>query len=255
MPVTLEAEPDARGRLILVPTPVGNLEDMTERAKKVLQSADLIAVEEAPHSRPLLAKFGCTAPVVVYHEQGNYQFRLQKLMAELAAGKTIALITSAGTPGISDPGFSIVREAIEQDFPVECLPGPTALIPALVVSGLPSHRFVFEGFLPHKGRQTRLTEIATEPRTTILYESPQRLLKLLEELIAVCGAERKACVVRELSKLYEEVKRGSLLSLLEHFSSKTVKGEIVVVLAGDDSKKPSARELKYRKFQVDDEEE
>ncbi len=244
MPVIPVPDNPSKGKLILVPTPIGNLEDMTHRAKIVLQNSDIIAAEDTRHSRPLLANLGCTAPVISYHEQGSFQFRIDHILRELLAGKTVALISSAGTPGISDPGFAIVRAAIENDIPVECLPGATALIPALVVSGLASHRFVFEGFLPQKGRKTRLQEIAGETRTTILYESPQRLLRLLEELISICGSERRVCVVRELSKIYEEVKRGTVQEVFEYFSKRTIKGEIVVVLEGN-STKPEKKSGKY----------
>ncbi len=234
MPAIPVPDSQVTGRLILVPTPIGNLGDITDRAKLILQTADLIAVEDANHSRPLLSNLGCTAPLLVYHEQGSYKFRIEKLRQALLDGKKVALISSAGTPGISDPGFAIVRDAIDHDIPVECLPGATALIPALVVSGLPSHRFLFEGFLPHKGRQTRLKEIAINPCTTILYESPQRLVKLLEELITVCGPDRNGCVVRELSKVFEEVTRGSLTLLKNQYEHRIIKGEIVVLLSGYD---------------------
>lgn len=227
-----DLEPNVNGRLVLVPTPVGNMGDLTIRAKEVLQAAEVIAVEDPNHSRYLLSQLGITAPVICYHEQGDYSRRLERLLNELRAGKLVAVISSAGTPSISDPGFSIVRAALSENIPVECLPGATALIPALVISGLPVHRFVFEGFLPRTGKQTRLLEIANERRTVVLYESPQRLQKLLTELIAVCGTERRCCVVRELSKKFEETVRGTLGELQAVFEKRVVKGEIVVVLAG-----------------------
>ena len=233
MPVTVEPESNKIiGRLIVVPTPVGNRADITERAKRELLAVNLIACEEPSHSRPFLDYLGVAAPVLSYHEQGDYRRKLDKVMDALRNGARVALVTSAGTPGISDPGFALIRACIAEEIPVECLPGATAFVPALVISGLPTHRFVFEGFLPRTGKHTRLLEIAAEKRTTIIYESPQRLLKLLQELIEYCGADRSGCVVRELSKQFEEVRRGTLVQLLEHFSQKTVKCEIVVLLAG-----------------------
>lgn len=219
-------------KLYLVPTPVGNLADITYRAIEVLQQADLILAEDTRTSSKLMQHYGITTPMQSYHIFNEHQ-TLQRVIDRLLAGQTLALITDAGTPGISDPGFLLVREAVQHNIPIETLPGPTAFVPALVNSGLPCDQFTFIGFLPHKkGRQTALRSLANEQRTFILYESPFRLVKTLEQLIEVLGEERQACVCREISKIHEENVRGTLRQLHSHFSQGEVKGEIVVVVAG-----------------------
>lgn len=219
-------------RLYLVPTPVGNLGDMTYRAVEVLKKVDLILAEDTRTSRVLLQHYGIDTPLQSYHIFNEHQ-TLQQIIGKLQSGMDIAVVTDAGTPGISDPGFLLVREAVKNGIEVECLPGATAFVPALVESGLPCDRFVFEGFLPHKkGRQTAIRRIAEEERTSVIYESPYRLVKLLEELSEACGPDRQVSVCRELSKIHEEVFRGTLTETHSHFNQKEVKGEIVVVLAG-----------------------
>jgi len=220
--------------LYIVPTPIGNLEDITLRALRVLKEVPVILAEDTRTSRKLLDHFGIGTSLRAFHAFNEHAV-VERIVDELASGADMALVSDAGTPGISDPGFLLVRACVRRGVRVECLPGPTAFVPALVASGLPCDTFHFEGFLPHKkGRQTRLKYLAGLPHTFVLYESPFRLLKCLDELIAVCGAERSACVARELSKLHEEVKTDSLAALKEHFSKKEVKGEIVVVVAGKD---------------------
>ena len=221
-------------KLYLVPTPVGNLADMTYRAVEVLRQVDLILAEDTRTSGKLMQHYGITTPMQSYHIFNEHQ-TLHTVIDRLIAGQTLALVTDAGTPGISDPGFLLVREAVRQGIEVETLPGPTAFVPALVNSGLPCDQFTFIGFLPHKkGRQTALRALADERRTFILYESPFRLVKTLEQLIEVLGEERQACVSREISKLHEENARGTLRELHAHFSQGEVKGEIVMVVAGSD---------------------
>ncbi len=218
--------------LYLVPTPIGNLEDITLRAIRILKEVDLILAEDTRTSGFLLKHLGIEKRMQSYHAHNEHKV-VEDIVARIAAGEKIALITDAGTPGISDPGFLIVRECVRNNIPIETLPGATALIPALVNSGLPCDRFCFEGFLPQKkGRHTRLTNLKDETRTMIFYESPFRLLKTLEQLAEILGKERKASVSRELTKMFEETKRGTLAELLLYFSSKTVKGEIVIVVAG-----------------------
>lgn len=219
-------------KLFLVPTPVGNLGDMTYRGVEVLRSVDLILAEDTRTSRVLLQHYGIDTPLQSYHIFNEHQ-TVAGLVERLKAGTTIAVVTDAGTPGISDPGFLLVREAVKEGIEVECLPGATAFVPALIDSGLPCDRFVFLGFLPHKkGRQTALKALAEEQRTMIIYESPYRLIKLLEELITVIGVERQVSVSREISKLHAETARGTIAEVLAHFKAKEVKGEIVVILAG-----------------------
>ena len=219
-------------KLFLVPTPVGNLGDMTYRAVEVLKSCDLILAEDTRTSRVLMHHYGIETPLQSYHIFNEHKV-VEGLVDKLMSGMTLAVVTDAGTPGISDPGFLLVREAVKNGIEVECLPGATAFVPALIDSGLPCDRFVFEGFLPHKkGRQTAIQRLAEENRTMIIYESPFRLVKLLEQLIEVLGPERQVSVSREISKLHAETARGTLSEVLAHFSSKEVKGEIVVILAG-----------------------
>lgn len=219
-------------RLYLVPTPIGNLEDITLRAIRVLKSVDVILAEDTRTSGHLLKHLEISKPMQSYHIHNEHQ-TIARLTDRMVKGETMALISDAGTPAISDPGFLLVRECIRLSIPVECLPGPTAFVPALVNSGLPSDRFTFEGFLPHKkGRQTRLKELAEESRTMVLYESPHRLLKSLEQLAEYFGDDRPACVSRELTKVFEENVRGSLREIITYFAEKTVKGEIVIIIGG-----------------------
>ena len=218
--------------LYLVPTPLGNLKDITFRAIEVLQSVDVILCEDTRTSSRLLNHYSIQKPLSPYHQHNEHKIAAH-LVQQMLAGKTFALITDAGTPAISDPAFLLVRECIANDVKVECLPGPTAFVPAIVNSGLTTNSFVFEGFLPlKKGRQTKLKQLATEERTIILYESPMRLVKSLEEFVNYFGAERKCCVCRELTKMFEENKRGTLREVSDYFKSKTVKGEIVIVIEG-----------------------
>ncbi|MCR5065378.1 MAG: 16S rRNA (cytidine(1402)-2'-O)-methyltransferase [Bacteroidales bacterium] len=218
--------------LYLVPTPVGNLGDMTFRAVEVLKTCGLILAEDTRTSRVLMQHYGIETPLQSYHIFNEHQV-VERIVDRLSTGIDIALVTDAGTPGISDPGFLIVREAVKAGVEVECLPGATAFVPALIDSGLPCDRFVFEGFLPHKkGRQTAIQRLANESRTMIIYESPFRLVKLLEQLIETLGPERQASVSREISKLHAETVRGTIAEILSSFSSREVKGEIVLVLAG-----------------------
>jgi 16S rRNA (cytidine1402-2'-O)-methyltransferase len=218
--------------LYLVPTPLGNLKDMTFRAIEVLQLVDVILCEDTRTSSKLLQHYQIQKPLSPYHQHNEHKI-VGHLIDQLKGGKTFALITDAGTPGISDPAFLLVRDCIKEGIKVECLPGATAFVPALVNSGIPTNRFVFEGFLPlKKGRQTLLKQLAVEPRTIILYESPMRLVKTLKELATYFGADRIASVSRELTKMFEENKQGSLADLAVYFESKTVKGEIVIVVAG-----------------------
>lgn len=220
--------------ITLVPTPIGNLEDMTYRAVRILQEADLIAAEDTRTSGVLLKHYGIETPQTALHQHNEHK-RVPELVAQLAAGTLghLAVVTDAGTPGISDPGFLLVRAAIQAGVPVEALPGATAFVPALVSSGFPCDRFVFEGFLPlKKGRQTRLQSLATEPRTLVFYESPHRLQRTLQDFLATFGPERELCVCRELSKRFEEKVRGTLPELMTHFGDGKVKGELVLVVAG-----------------------
>ncbi|MEM1054104.1 MAG: 16S rRNA (cytidine(1402)-2'-O)-methyltransferase [Bacteroidota bacterium] len=219
--------------LSLVPTPIGNLEDLTMRALRVLREADVIACEDTRTTGVLCAHYGIETPRTSFHIH-NEHAKASQLVERMEVGEHIALVSDAGTPGISDPGYLLVREAIAVGVTVEALPGATAFVPALVASGLPCDRFVYEGFLPHKkGRQTRLRALADEPRTMVLYESPHRLVKLLGQLADVCGGDRPVAVCREISKLHEEVARGTLSDLQAEFASRPkVKGEIAVVVGG-----------------------
>ena len=218
--------------LYLVPTPIGNLEDITLRALRVLKEVDLILAEDTRTSKKLLNKYEIETPLRAYHQHNEHKIT-QEIINQLQSGQTFAIITDAGTPGISDPGFLLVRECVRNDIDVIALPGATAFVPALVASGLPSDKFFFEGFLPHKkGKKTRLEFLAALPVTFILYESPFRLEKTLKALAEHCGQHRKACVARELTKIHEEVKSDTLENLLIHFGKKKVKGEIVIIVEG-----------------------
>ena len=220
--------------LHLVPTPLGNLKDITLRAIEVLQTADVILCEDTRTSSRLLQHYNIQKPLSPYHQHNEHKI-LQHLVDQLLTGKNFALITDAGTPGISDPAFLLVRECIKNEIKVECLPGATAFVPALVNSGLPINRFVYEGFLPlKKGRHTLLSRLADEERTIVLYESPMRLVKTLAELITYFGADRLCSISRELTKMFEENKRGTLQEVHDYFKQKEVKGEIVIVIQGKD---------------------
>ncbi|HKZ68093.1 MAG TPA: 16S rRNA (cytidine(1402)-2'-O)-methyltransferase [Chitinophagaceae bacterium] len=220
--------------LYLVPTPIGNLKDITLRAIEVLKEVDVILAEDTRNTSHLLNHYQITKPLSPYHQHNEHKI-VQHLISQLMEGKKMAVVTDAGTPGISDPAFLLVRECIKSGVKVECLPGATAFVPALVNSGIPTNRFVFEGFLPiKKGRQTLLKQLAEEERTMIFYESPMRLVKTLEEFSIYFGAERICSVSRELSKMFEENKRGTLTEIAAYFKEKTVKGEIVIVVAGKD---------------------
>ena len=218
--------------LYLVPTPIGNLADITLRAIEVLKDVDFILAEDTRTSGNLLKHLGISKPFQAFHQHNEHKV-LENVTERLRAGETAALISDAGTPGISDPGFLLVRECVKEGITVNCLPGPTAFVPALVCSGLPCERFVFEGFLPHKkGRQTRLTALQDENRTMVFYESPHRLLKTLSQFAEYFGDERQASVSREISKIYEETIRGSLAEIIAHLESHPVKGEFVLVVGG-----------------------
>jgi len=218
--------------LYLVPTPLGNLKDITLRALEVLQQVDVILCEDTRTSSKLLQHYDIQKPLSPYHQHNEHKI-VAHITEQLAAGKKMALVTDAGTPGISDPAFLLVRECIRNNIKVECLPGATAFVPALVNSGLPINRFVFEGFLPlKKGRQTLMKQLSEEERTMVFYESPMRLLKTLNEFIQYFGAERQCSVSRELTKMFEENFRGTLEQVHDYFSNKAIKGEIVIVVQG-----------------------
>ena len=219
-------------KLFVVPTPVGNLEDMTFRAIRVLKEADLILAEDTRTSGFLMKHFGIETPMHSHHKFNEHK-TVDSVVQRIKNGQVVALISDAGTPAISDPGFLVVRQCVENDIDVECLPGATAFVPALVASGLPNDRFCFEGFLPQKkGRQTKINNLKTETRTMIFYESPFRLVKTISQLAEALGADRKASVSREISKLFEETKRGTLAELLVWFNEHPPKGEIVIIVAG-----------------------
>lgn len=222
------------GKLYVVPTPIGNLEDMTLRAIRILKEADVVLAEDTRTSGVLLKHFEIRNAMLSHHKFNEHQ-TVEHLVARIRGGETVALISDAGTPGISDPGFLLVRECVRNGIDVECLPGATAFVPALVVSGLPCDRFCFEGFLPQKkGRLTRLKALAGETRTMLFYESPYRLAKTLGQLAEHFGADRPASVSREISKVHEETVRGTLAGLAAHFTANEPKGEIVIVVAGTD---------------------
>ena len=219
-------------KLIIVPTPIGNLEDITLRALRILKEVDLVLAEDTRTSSVLFKKYDITTRLLSHHKFNEHR-TVAELADRIAAGSNIALISDAGTPGISDPGFLLIRTCIAQGVEVECLPGASALIPALVNSGLPCDRFCFEGFLPQKkGRQTRLAELSKEERTMVFYESPFRLVKTLTQLATAFEPERQACVSRELSKLHEENRRGTLAELIAHYNHTNPKGEVVISVAG-----------------------
>lgn len=220
------------GRLYVVPTPVGNLEDMTFRAIRILKEADLILAEDTRTSGILLKHFEIKNAMQSYHKFNEHK-TVEGIINRLKAGETIALVSDAGTPGISDPGFLVVRECVKNDIEVQCLPGATAFVPALVASGLPDERFCFEGFLPQKkGRMTRLNGLGEETRTMIFYESPYRLVKTLTQFAEIFGPERQVSVCREISKIHEESVRGTLQEVIAHFTATEPRGEIVIILAG-----------------------
>jgi 16S rRNA (cytidine1402-2'-O)-methyltransferase len=219
-------------RLVLVPTPLGNLGDITIRALDVLKSADLILAEDTRTSGKLLSHYGISARLKAFHLHNEHKF-LEQAISLIKSHELVVLVSDAGTPGISDPGFMLVRACKQNNIPVECLPGPAALIPALVVSGFPTDRFCFEGFLPHKkGRQTKLKQIAEETRTIVFYESPHRLLKTLSQCAEFIGGQREAAVIREISKIHEECVNGTFDELIGHFTKTPPRGEIVLVIKG-----------------------
>ncbi len=241
--------------LFLVPTPIGNLKDITLRSVEVLKSVDVILAEDTRTSGTLLKHLEITRPLQSYHIFNEHK-AAEKLVERMKKGEVFALVSDAGTPAISDPGFLLVREVIAAGLEVQCLPGPTAFVPALVNSGLPNDRFVFEGFLPHKkGRKTRIDALEEESRTIIFYESPHRLSKTLEQLSESFGADRQACVSRELTKLHEENVRGTLAELIAYYETNPLKGEIVLVVAGKPEKRETREErqaTKREKWNNDD---
>tara|TARA_B110000196_G_scaffold319962_1_gene339805 strand:- start:2022 stop:2699 length:678 start_codon:yes stop_codon:yes gene_type:complete len=219
-------------KLVIIPTPIGNLEDITLRSILLLKEVDLILAEDTRTSKKLLNHFKVQTPIFSFHQHNEHK-TLNKWIVKLKEGETIALISDAGTPGISDPGFLLVRECLKREIKVECLPGATAFVPALVISGLPLEKFIFEGFLPvKKGRQTRLKLLADEERTMVFYESPHRIVKTLIQFCDFFGEERLVSVSRELTKMYEETKRGSMNDVLHYFQEKKPKGEFVIVVEG-----------------------
>ena len=237
-------------KLYIVPTPIGNLEDITLRAINVLKSVDVVLAEDTRTSGNLLKHLGISKPMHSYHVHNEHQ-TVVRVVERILKGETMALVSDAGTPAVSDPGFLLVRECIKNGISIECLPGPTAFVPALVNSGLPSDRFTFEGFLPHKkGRQTRLQNLVSEERTMIFYESPHRLLKALQQFSEYFGADRQVSVSRELTKIYEENIRGTITEVLAYFSEKTIKGEIVIVLAGKAEEKKSSDKYEDEPYEV-----
>lgn len=237
---------DAMGILYIVPTPVGNMEDMTMRAIRILKEADVVLAEDTRTSGILLKHFDIHNHLMSHHKF-NEHTATAAVVERLKSGQTVALVSDAGTPGISDPGFFLAREAAKAGVEVQCLPGATACIPAIVASGLPCDRFCFEGFLPQKkGRMTHLESLKGERRTMIFYESPYRLLKTLQQFADTFGSDRPACVCREISKLHEESVRGTLAELIDHFSETEPRGEIVVVVGGDTSKKTKEKSNKNK---------
>jgi 16S rRNA (cytidine1402-2'-O)-methyltransferase len=242
------------GKLYLVPTPIGNLEDITLRAIRILKEVDIVLAEDTRTSGNLLKHLDVQTKLQAFHAHNEHR-ALQATIQLLQQGKNLALISDAGTPGISDPGFLLVRECYVHEIPVECLPGPTAFVPAIVKSGLPSDKFVFEGFLPHKkGRKTRIEKLMQEDRTIIFYESPYRLVKTLEQLKEAFGADRQASVSRELTKMFEETRNGSLEQLATHYTKHAPKGEIVLVVAGFNSKTDTLGSYNENDSEADEEE-
>lgn len=240
-------------KLYLVPTPVGNLGDITLRALEVLKQADAILCEDTRTSGKLLKHYDIQKPLYSYHQHNEHKVT-ETLVAQLQSGKSLALITDAGTPAVSDPGFYLVRACVQHNIEVECLPGATAFVPALAVSGLPTQRFTFEGFLPQKkGRKTMLEKLAEEERTMVLYESPHRLVKSLEEMSMIMGSNRQAAVSREISKLFAETKRGTLTELAHYYTEHPPKGEIVIVVAGKEAVK--SKKNKYKTEEEDEDSE
>jgi 16S rRNA (cytidine1402-2'-O)-methyltransferase len=232
------------GKLYLVPTPIGNLEDITLRALRILKEADIILAEDTRTSAPMLKHFGISQKVYAHHQHNEHQ-STNEIIRFLKEGKNIALISDAGTPSISDPGFFLVREALKHNLSIECLPGATAFVPALVNSGFPTDRFCFEGFLPvKKGRQTRYKALTEEERTLVFYESPHRILKTLEEMATWFGADRQVSVSRELTKMFEETIRGTVIEVKAYFETHTVKGEFVVCVAGFENQKSKGKNQK-----------
>ena len=220
------------GKLFLVPTPIGNLKDITFRSIEVLKAVDLILAEDTRNSGKLLKHYNIFTKMTSFHMHNEHK-KVDEMISMLVSGSSLAIISDAGTPAISDPGYLIVKKCLESHIEVDCLPGPTALIPALVNSGLPNNKFVFEGFLPaKKGRQTKLTELADEKRTIALYESPHKLVKTLKDICFYFGEDRDLSISRELSKMFEETKRGSASYLLEYFTENKAKGEIVIIIRG-----------------------
>ncbi len=223
-------------KLCLVPTPIGNLEDITLRSLRILKECDQIFAEDTRVTKKLLSHFDISKPVLPFHAHNEHK-ALHSVLEKISHSELSVLVSDAGTPGISDPGFLLVRACVESGIKVECLPGPTAFVPALVGSGFPCDKFVFEGFLPHKkGRQTRLTRLAEEDRTIVLYESPHRLVKCLAQIEEFMGSDRRVCVVREISKLFEEYKRGSASEVRAYYEQHPPKGEIVVIVEGKNGK-------------------
>jgi len=233
------------GKLYIVPTPIGNLEDITFRALRILKEVSMILAEDTRTSGFLMKHFQITTPLHSHHKFNEHR-TVEQIAQRIEAGDSVALISDAGTPGISDPGFLLVRTCVEKGISIECLPGATAFIPALVSSGLPCDRFLFEGFLPQKkGRNKRIEALKEEDRTIVFYESPFRLVKLLQQILDVFGSDRKASVSRELTKLHEETVRGTLTELIKHFEKKGVKGEIVVIVEGKGKEKPELEEIEH----------
>jgi 16S rRNA (cytidine1402-2'-O)-methyltransferase len=242
-------------KLFLVPTPIGNLEDITLRAIRILNEVDLILAEDTRKTGHLLRHLNIEKRMFAHHQHNEHK-TTDEISRRLQAGENIALVTDAGTPGISDPGFLLVRACVKAGIEVECLPGATALVPALVNSGLPADRFCFEGFLPQKkGRQTRLQALKEESRTMVFYESPHRFLKALEQFLEVFGAIRQASVSRELTKMFEETRRGTFPELIAYFGAKTIKGEIVIVVEGYQAEGKAARNLGRNNSDVEEEED
>lgn len=243
-------------KLFVVPTPVGNLEDMTFRAIRVLKEVDLVLAEDTRTSSVLMQHYDIHTPMQSHHKWNEHQ-TCESMADKIASGMTVALVSDAGTPGISDPGFMLVRECVRRGIEVECLPGATAFVPALIQSGLPNEKFCFEGFLPQKkGRETRLKELATESRTIIFYESPYRLVKTLQQIAQFFGQERPAAVAREISKKFAETQHGTLSELITHFTEVEPKGEIVLLVGGapEPEKKVKGNKYKNKDNDVEDEE-